>query len=197
MPCVDIEYALEEKFVTALQGVFAFDDKFIYNEDDIQTKIIITPDYPEDNTPIKVPHLIVTGISYEFNLDTSMFRNFAGNVFGDNGIQTGNKYANIIPYSVTLICLAQLFESKDLANKVINYISFEASEAFDYVGLNITRTIKGQSSPQTQFPEKIFQTPVTVTGNLHWTGTKTVDMLNISNVLQKIKSNIENYIQAK
>jgi hypothetical protein len=192
MSSIDIEYQIEGRFVTALQAVFAFDDKFIYNEDDKITKVKITPDYPEDNTPIEIPHLVVTNIGYEFNLDTSINRNFFGDVF-ENNVFVGSKHANIIPYSLKILCLAELFESKDLANKVAKYISFDASEAFDTIGLYVTRVTKGLSSPQQQFPQKVFQTPVAVVGNLHWVGTKT-ETIDMSKVLQKINSNMQIYL---
>lgn len=190
MACVDIEYELEKMLVTSIQGVFAFDNKFIYNEDETLTKVSITSEYPDETVPLKQPQIIVTQISFDFNLDNSLNRNFADQIFGKNDVFMGNRYMNIIPYSVTLLCLGQYYESKDLANKLVNYVAFQASSVFDSVGLHITRVSKGASTPQAQFPTKVFQTPVSVLGNLHWVGTKTTDV-DLTTMLNNIKLKLE------
>lgn len=190
MPAMDLEYELEKRYVTSLRSIFAFDNKFIYNEDDEKTLIQITPDYPEKDAIIKYPHIVVTNISFDVNLDNTLNRNFAYNMFDTSGMMQGSKFLNIIPYSITMLCLAELFESKDLSNKLVNYISFSASEVFDVMGLHVTRVSKGVSTPQQQFGEKVFQTPVSVIGNIHWQGTRTVDF-DVDKVLQKIQSNIQ------
>ena len=183
---IDIEYELERKFIGSLRGIFEFDDKFIYNNNEQKTGIIITTDYPNKDVPGKVPHVILTSLAYEINMDSSFNRDYFGN------IPNGQSYAKLVPYSLTLLCLGIDYESKDLANKVVDYITFTASDVFDAQNLNITHVSKGVSSPQEQYPEKVFGTPVTLNGNLNWVGKKET-LPQQGNILNTIKINISNY----
>lgn len=186
MACIDIEYELEKMFISSLRGIFEFDDKFIYNRDEKLTGVVVTTDYPEVDVPGKVPHLIITSIAYDVNMEAAFSRNFFGNV------PNGQSYAQVVPYSLTIMCLAELYESKDLANKVVNYVTFQASDVFDDLNLGIAHVSKGVSTPQRQYPEKVFGTPVSITGNLNWVGKKIV-LPEYANVLQAIKLNLQDY----
>jgi hypothetical protein len=170
MSSVNIEYELEKRFVLALRAIFEIDDTFVYNDDEETTKLLIASEYPQQGTEIKIPRIIVTNISFGFNSLNSINNNFYREVFV-NG-KYGQEFLNIIPYNVNLMCLAPLFDSKDLANKVLNYISFEASEVFDAVQLNVMNVAKGVTVPQSQYPEKIFETPIAVQGKVDWKGVK-------------------------
>jgi len=79
-----------------------------------------------------------------------------------------------IPYSVSLICLGQYDVSRNLANRLAYYVDFEAYEYLsDNLMLNIRNITKSPSSVKEQYPEKIFQTPVTVQGILNLAVNKT------------------------
>lgn len=187
---VDIERDIEGRFVTGLRAIFEMDSSFVYNEDDTKTKIMITPEYPEKGSSFYTPHLVVTNISYQFNRQNSFFKNYHQDIINDDGIYIGTKSANIVPYSLNVICLAEYFVSKDLANKTVNYISYAASEVFDIMGLNIQNVSKSPTAAQQQWAEHIFDTNVTVNGYVQWAGRKTTDVEAL-NIMKKIKQRLE------
>ena len=57
IPITDIEYELEKKFIKGLRAIFENDDDFRYNENDKESGVIITTDYPEKDAPLK-PHTL-------------------------------------------------------------------------------------------------------------------------------------------
>jgi hypothetical protein len=188
MASVNMEYEIEKRSITALRAVFEIDDTFRYNKVEEQTQLLINSEYPEKNTAIKVPRLIITGITLSVNCVNTLGGNFYRDILVDG--KMGQEYANIIPYTANLICLATLYESKDLANKTLNYISFEYNEVFDAVGLKIINVTKGATVPQNQYPEKIFETPVMVQGQIDWTGVKIPNYQKIK-MISDLKSQLE------
>ena len=178
MSILDIEYELEKKYIKGLKAIFEKDTDFSYNSSDEDTKVIITTDYPEGDTPFKTPHIVVSGIAYQLNPQNTFNNNFYRDV-EYNGMANGaQEFANIIPFSLTLICLGEWSLSKDLSNRLVQYLSFIAySYFYDILGVQVMNISKSPTVPQSQFPEKVFETSVSIQGNLEWAGTKTSDGL--------------------
>lgn len=182
----DIEYEIEKKYMTALRAIFEIDTKFRYNEDDTLTKVIITPEYPMKGSSFKTPHIVATNVSYSFNLQNTMFNNYCSDIIAETGEKIGESILNIVPYSVSLVCLSEYFVSKDLANSVVNWMSAGASEVFKFLGLNIQNVSKSATSAQHQYPEHIFETVVGVQGYVEWQCQKFDDQ-TVLHLLEKIK----------
>ncbi|MCX8074095.1 MAG: hypothetical protein N2749_00715 [Clostridia bacterium] len=176
VPIVDIEYELEKKFVKGLRAIFENDTDFSYNDNDIDTRIIITTEYPEKDIPSKTPHIIVTNIAYQINTQSFIGNNFYRDI-NYMGMKNGaQEYANVIPYSLSLICLAEWALSKDLANRLVQYIGFVAHDYLsEDLGLHVDSVSKNPTSPYNQYPEKLFQTTLSVQGHYYWTGAKTLN----------------------
>lgn len=154
----DIEYELEKRFKKGLEAIFEKDDEFGYNSIDKETKVIITTDYPSPDTPFKTPHIVITGESHDINTQTTFGNNFFRDVKYNGMINGSRQFANVIPYSISLVCLGQWSLSKDLANRVAGYVS---AAAYDYLSntlnLHIQRVVKGATSPQSQYPKRFLK----------------------------------------
>lgn len=188
----DIEYEIEKRFVLSLRKIFEFDDRFIYNKDEKITKIVITSEYPEKDAPLKTPHIVVAGISYQFDMQRTFYGNYNDLELDSSGkIVIGENFVNVVPYSLSIICLGELFSSKDLANKVVNYITLAARDVFDGLNLNIASVGKGASGARSQQPEKIFETNVSVQGHVQWNGSVKAANISELNILREIKKEIE------
>jgi hypothetical protein len=174
MAFTDIEREIEARYVRGVRRIFEFDDEFMYNVSDEISRVIITTDFPNPDTPFKTPHIVITGIGYQNESQYGFSNNFNQN-FAVNGIRNyGSEYVAQIPYSVSLICLGQYDVSRNLANRLAYYVDFEAYEYLsDNLMLNIRNITKSPSSVKEQYPEKIFQTPVTVQGILNLAVNKT------------------------
>jgi hypothetical protein len=170
MPVLDLEHELETRFVSTLRSVFATDNKFLYNKDDKQTKVLITTEYPDTETPWKTPQIIVTDIAWNFNAYQFIGNNFNRDVAVGKIVNAQTEFAASVPYSVTLLCMGIKYDSKDVANRLFNYISLINFADFNATGLNIVNIGKNPMVVATQFPEKVFQTPITVSGEFIWTG---------------------------
>ena len=176
MDILDIEYELEKKYVKGLKAIFENDTDFSYNSNDEVTKVIITTDYPESDIPFKTPHLVITGIAYQLNPQNTFSNNFYRDLNYNGMVNGAQEFANIIPYSLNFICLGEWSLSKDLANRLIQYLSFIAYTYFsDVLGIQMMSISKGPTAPQAQYPEKIFETVIAVQGNMNWTAAKTPD----------------------
>ena len=170
----DAEYELEKKLVRGLRAIFEKDSRFVYNKNQKESDLMITIDYPDNADVIdKIPYIVVTGINISNNMQNTFGYNFYKDVT-HKGMKNGaQEYAYILPYSVTLLCSGQQSTSKDLASRVHWYITFAAAEQLsENLGLQITEVRKGQCSPSKQFPQKIFDTPIQISGTLYWVGTK-------------------------
>ena len=187
---IDIEREIEAKYVIALRTIFEFDNKFIYNKDDKLTKVLITAEYPDKQAVLKTPHIVIAGISYQFDTENAFYKNYARNVFDENGRCIGSVSVNVVPYNANIICVGEQYLSKDLANKVVNYLVIAAKEIFEGLHLNIRSVSKGQTGPYRQYPDKAFETSIAIQGHVQWQGTsKTTDIAQL-HILQKIKDTI-------
>lgn len=90
----------------------------------------------------------------------------------------GNRFATVVPYSIQINCLAEEEGiSKDLANRVINLIHFEARELFsDVLLLNVQSVSKGGSGYMKSSPNNTFQSTISVSGTVYWYGEKRVKL---------------------
>jgi hypothetical protein len=173
VPIFDIEYELEKRFVKGLRAIFENDDVFSYNSNDEDTKVIITTDYPQKDAPGKTPHIIVTDVGYNINTQNFFGNNFYRDFATATATNGAQEFVNIIPYSINLVSLGEWSLSKDLGSKVAQYVSFIA---FDYLSetleLHIQSIGKNPTAPHAQYPEHIFQTTISLQGNLYWAGAK-------------------------
>lgn len=174
MSYFDTEYEIEKRIITGLRTVFEKDKDFVYNSDEEVTAIKITTDFPEEEErAFKMPHIVVSNVSFQDNLANAFRYNFVRDVFHNGMVNGAQQYARIIPYTLTLTCLGTRNDSKDLASKVHYYLSYAANIFFgDKLGLNISDLSKGQTAPSKQFPERIFETSIGLRGTLYWLGTQ-------------------------
>lgn len=184
----DPEYEIEKRLIKGFRSIFEKDGRFIYNKDNKITKLLITTDYPDNLEKLGfMPHIVVSNINLQNNLHNSFGYNFYRESDHKGFKDLVEQYAYIIQYSVTVICTAPKNISKDLANRLSWYISFAASKYLsEDLGLQISNISKGTSSPSKQFPEKVFDTPIQITGTLYWVGAKLPE--GISNIDTPLKN---------
>jgi hypothetical protein len=166
---VDIEREIEKKIITILRFLFNADKDFRYSDDDKETRLCIGTDYPNNETPMEIPHLIISGITYSFDMGNSIFQNYANPVFNDDGVNVGHRYLNTIPFSYQVNCYGENYESRNLANRALNYITFVGKSAFNALNVKTLRAEKGNTTPSSQFPKK-FHTALIVSGVYEWSG---------------------------
>ncbi|MDF2841738.1 MAG: hypothetical protein K0R00_164 [Herbinix sp.] len=167
MSYTDIERDLEARYVKGLKRIFEFDNEFMYNNSDSQTKLVVTTEFPSEEQPFRTPHIVVSGIGFQNDTGFGFNNNFYRDV-AMNGIQNySSLYMSQVPYSISLICLGRDDISRNLANRVFYYLNYRAFKYMsDSLMLNIRGVAKNPSSPKEQYPEKIFQTPILVQGSL-------------------------------
>lgn len=170
----DPEYELEKRFVKGFRAVFEKDERFVYNKNQNQTGVVITTDFPDDaDTPLKIPHAVISDIVFQNNIQTSFGYNYLRDVSVKNIINGAQQYAFIYPYSLTIYCSGTRNASKDLAARVNWWLSLGATAYFsENLGLQITGIQKGRSNLSAQYPEKVFDTPISIQGTLYWVGSK-------------------------
>ena len=166
---VDIEREIEKKIVTILRFLFGADRDFRYSDSEKETRLCIGTDYPSEETPMMIPHLIISGITYSFDMGNTIFQNYANPVFNKKGVNVGHRYINTIPFSYQLNCYGENYESRNLANRTLNYITFVGKPAFNALNVRTLRADKGNTTPSSQFPKK-FHTALTVSGIYEWAG---------------------------
>lgn len=196
----DLEYNLEKNYILALRSTLMEDEDFTYNSDLTESKVDITTDYPEKEMEFKIPQIVVTGVSYSIS-DTSLSNNRMNAIIKEvegEQVNVGERYVTIVPYSISLICFASNTGlSKDLANKLVNLIKFEASEFFNYkLNLNIHSINKSPTSMYNSKPNQTFMTTVSISGNIHWVGEKyykTPNYLKNLDALLRVASNEEEF----
>lgn len=162
-----MEKLLEERFIRGLRRVFEFDDQFRYNVNDKATRIVIAPDYPkgEVEQPFKTPQILVSGISFNVQTQMGLSNNLQEDVAHAGITNYAQRHFFRTPFSANFICLGEYDISRNLANRVFYYISFRAYDYFSSaLNLNIENVAKGTTDPRDQYPEPIFQTPVSIQG---------------------------------
>lgn len=171
---MNIKYEITKLFISGLRTIFEKDSQFTYNKDVEKSTILITRDYPRDQKkPMLKPQLVLANINTSHNPQNT----FLGNFYKDrelNGMKDGvQDYAYIIPYNITLLCVADQYTSEDLASSVVDYLTFSAFEYLSNdLALNINNVQLGHTTPSKQFPEKVFDTMVSVSGTVYWIGSR-------------------------
>ena len=190
MDVMDIEREIERRIIQSLRFLFSLDKRFIYDDDEKKTKVCLTTDYTENEAPLKLPHIVVSGITYSFDMGTSYFNNYSQPLFNDNGVNIGKRYINVIPFSYQLGCYGENYTSRDLANATLNYVTFAGIPAFKALNIRTLRAEKGNTTPTAQFP-KVFHTSVNISGSFEWKGEVTaIDETKLS-ILKSINLNIK------
>lgn len=175
----NIEYELEEKFIRGLRSVFAKDNDFRYNEKDKDSKVLITGDYPDKKIVEKTPHIIVSGINFQTDPELGFTNTFSRDMTYNGMVNGAQVYVNVIPYSLSIISLGEWYDSKDLGARVFEYLRFVANEYFSLnLELYLRSITKNQTVLSKQYPEKIFETVIGVSGTLYWAGAKTPNFLS-------------------
>lgn len=172
----DLEYHLEKNYILGLRSTLMEDTDFTFNPNLEDSKVEITTDYPQKEMEFKIPQIVVTGVSYSLS-ETSLSNNYMNAIIKEvdgETVKLGERYATVVPYSISLICFASNSSiSKDLANKLVNLISFEAMDFFNAeLNLNVRSISKGGTSIYNTKPNTTFMTNVGINGNIHWVGEK-------------------------
>lgn len=172
----DLEYHLEKNYILGLRSTLMEDTDFTFSPNLKESKVEITTDYPQKEMEFKIPQIVVTGVSYSLS-ETSLSNNYMNAIIKEvdgETVKLGERYATVVPYSISLICFASNSSiSKDLANKLVNLISFEAMDFFNAeLNLNVRSISKGGTSIYNTKPNTTFMTNVGINGNIHWVGEK-------------------------
>lgn len=172
----DLEYHLEKNYILGLRSTLMEDTDFTFSPNLEDSKVEITTDYPQKEMEFKIPQIVVTGVSYSLS-ETSLSNNYMNAIIKEvdgETVKLGERYATVVPYSISLICFASNSSiSKDLANKLVNLISFEAMDFFNAeLNLNVRSISKGGTSIYNTKPNTTFMTNVGINGNIHWVGEK-------------------------
>ena len=173
----NIEYEIEKRLIKGFKAVFEKDKDFNYNVDRNETGVVITGDYPDDEqAPLQKPHIVVNSISLSDNTQNMFTNNFMRDIKYDGMKNAVQEYAFIIPYSATILCSGDHSVSKDLASVLREYIAFSAyGYLSETLGLNISNIQKGSASPSKQYPQTIFDTPISIQGTFYHIGRKKPD----------------------
>jgi len=170
----DIEREIEAKLIRGFRRIFEFDDQFRYNTNMGETGVVITPSFPDKEFPFKVPHIVIAEIGFDYNPEFSLSNNFYSDLAHNGIMNYGTQHVSTIPYSASLICLAEYDMSRNLANRAFYYASFRAYEYLSNIlKLNLKGISKSPTSMREQYPEKIFQTAVNIRGVANYMVTKT------------------------
>ena len=185
--CVDIEKELERKVISALRSMFFINQKFKYNNEDSATRLIISPEYPNKTAADKTPHLIMSDISFSYNCSNSLGQNLYQDLYDPVTKKiSGKTYANVIPFSFNLVCLAERYLSRDLANFVVNYLGIAFKDIMYSIGVNIMNISKSPTRATKQYSEKIFETDVSIQGHLEWVANIMYDDMTKEAILDQI-----------
>lgn len=188
----DIERELERKIVTALRFLFSMNKRFRYSSDPKETKVVIGVDYPEGDTPLKIPHICVGGITYSFNMESSLYQNYAKDIWR-NGVKVGEARATQIPFTYQVSCYGERNLSRDLANAALSNLTFIGITVFNSLGTRTLRADKGNTTPYAQFPN-VFVTPVSCSSIMDWCGEVVAIDETQLNILKKIEVNFDKEI---
>lgn len=177
---LNIDEEIERRLILGLRRVFEDDPDFTFRDDLKTGKIVISSAYPSKDDPMSIIQIVVISEGYQIS-QQSLYNNYANDII-EEGKVVGRKFRATIPYSATLVCLAEGDGiAKDLSNRVISYISFVAAELFnDILNLNIQACARTRGGPQRQIPEKAFAHTVSINGVLNWTGTMKADVSDIT-----------------
>lgn len=185
----DIEREVEKKIVLAQRFLFTMSDRFKYDMDDRKSRVVIGIDYPENDAPLKISQICISGITYTFEMESGFRQNLVGPIYDDSGVHIGDKFAVIVPFNYQMTCYGEKHASRDLANEALNNATFVGKQIFNSLGIRTIRAHKGHTSPSAQFP-KLFSTTVSCESVLEWVGLSKVIDVNQLNILEKIKANI-------
>lgn len=188
----DIERYVERQIVVTLRTLFTLDDKYNYSKDDAHSEFTISGDFPQRDSPGKETGIVVTGISYTLNLQNTFDQNFSEEVFSKNKkgdlVLVGQKHRMPVPFNCTVMCEGEMNYVKDLSNKVANILAFTGKKVIEILGVTLYNISKGSCQPKSQYPTKIFQVPVSVSGYITWEGTyRCMDPDKMDNILKEIK----------
>lgn len=189
----DIERELERKIVTGLRFLFSLNKRFTYSNDPKQTKVVIGVDYPEGDAPLKIPHICVGGITYSFDMESSLYQNYAEDIWR-NGVKVGEARAAQIPFTYQVSCYGERNLSRDLANATLSNLTFVGREIFtNRLQIRTLRADKGNTTPYSQFPN-VFVTPVSCGSIYGWCGSVVAMDETKLNILKKIEVNFDKEI---
>lgn len=163
----DIEREIEKRFIVGFRSVFVYSNLFKYNNNDKESKVIITPDFPSKEYDGKIPQIVVSSVSFASSTDIGLSDGFNTDVsmFGIANYQSEHYIK--VNYSATFLCYGIYDSSRNLANELFYWLRVRAKKYFsDNLKLNMRDISKQPTGPDSQFPEKIFRTPVTVSGSL-------------------------------
>ena len=191
----DIEKYIERQIVVTLRVLFTLDEKYNYSKDDTHSEFTISGDFPSRDSPGKEAGVVVTGISYTLNLQNTLDQNFSEEVFLPNKegipVLVGQKHRMPVPFNCTVMCEGEMNYVKDLSNKVSNILAFTGKKVIEKLGVTLYNISKGSCQPKSQYPTKIFQVPVSVSGYITWEGTyRYMDPDKMDNLLKEIKINL-------
>lgn len=187
----DIEARIEDLYMSAFRAIFKVDPIYTWQEDKDKSKIIITSIYPEKlDAPLKKPHILFHDIAYSMNYDLTFKRNLDGLFFDDVGYNHNNAKMNIVPYGITISVFAGKSESRNLANRIVNYFTVY-DEVFNQLNLNVANLSKAATQATSKYPEKLFETTLRISGHTEWISNCIInDKAKTKYILEHIETDV-------
>jgi len=161
---------VQDILVLTLREIYKHDMDFPYYDDDYETKIMITTEFPDPEVELKIPHIIVGDIVYQVQ-DSSFMGNFKEEVIDKNGRVQGYKYARLLPLSCSFVCLSSVkAEAEDLVEDLGSYVSWERRQVFVGAGFEPKQVSISTARQVQSSPEKRYAGSVNVNGHVYWEG---------------------------
>lgn len=171
---IDIEREIEKRFIIGFRQVFVNSPLFQYNDNEKESKVVITPDFPIDDYDGKVPHIVVTGIGYSSSTDTGLSDGLNADLLGQGIINYGSEHYIRVNYSASFLCYGIYDNSRNLANELFYWVRVRARNYFSHkLKLNVRELSKQPTAPDKQFSQKIFRTSISISGMLELAMTET------------------------
>lgn len=168
----DVEYEVERRFILFLRHLFENDPVFKYNDNESETLIKITTEYPEiSDAPLHIPHVIITGVVAQTDPSLTFHGNFLRDVRDDEGFMKYEEHMYLWNYSLNFSCWADnISVCKTLSMKLAQAISM--TEYLDTAELNnlhiVGNVVRSPVGMYQQHPNKVFS------GSLNFQGQMSV-----------------------
>ena len=127
-----------ERFIIALQGIYAIHPAYPYKDNESQTKLLIGPTYANFQETSRAPQFTVRTGGYEFSLRDTLAKNMNQTIQNELGVNAGFESVKQMFFPVTVFVKSFLEEqTSDLADELASLAVYSAHHMFSQVGLNI------------------------------------------------------------
>ena len=157
-----------ERFLVATREIYKRHPVYKYEDDDLESGILIYPSYGDTDYNGEKPKLVIRSGSYQLDLQDTFAQNMDHTIYDTENQMTGFSSWKLIDNTITILVRAYAEEeSADIADELGMFVVYSCKGMYGQMGID-PRMVQVSETEMSDRENNVYQTTVSIRVQVTW-----------------------------